>query len=100
VKEYSAWPTYPQLYVAGELVGGCDIVLELDASGELAQLLKEKLGPPPAPPPPPPAAAAAPAAAGGGGGGGLTPELRSKLEGLVNQQPVMLFMKGTPEAPR
>jgi hypothetical protein len=42
LKEYSNWPTYPQLYVAGELIGGCDIVLEMQASGELAQLVKEK----------------------------------------------------------
>ena len=39
VKEYSEWPTFPQLYVNGELVGGCDIVTELDQSGELAKLL-------------------------------------------------------------
>jgi glutaredoxin-related protein len=100
VKEYSAWPTYPQLYVAGELVGGCDIVLEMDQSGELQQLLQEKLGPAPAAAAAPPAAAAAAPPAPAAAGGGLTPEVRSKLEGLVNQQPVMLFMKGTPEAPR
>ena len=41
LKEYSSWPTYPQLYVAGKFVGGCDIVTELHQSGELATLLKE-----------------------------------------------------------
>ena len=35
LKEYSNWPTYPQLYVGGELMGGCDIVLEMAAGGEL-----------------------------------------------------------------
>ncbi|MDX1633537.1 MAG: Grx4 family monothiol glutaredoxin [Marinobacter sp.] len=40
LKVYSNWPTYPQLYVNGELVGGCDIVLELSESGELAELVK------------------------------------------------------------
>jgi monothiol glutaredoxin len=35
----SQWPTIPQLFVAGELVGGCDIVVEMEASGELAELL-------------------------------------------------------------
>ena len=40
VKEYANWPTFPQLYVRGELVGGCDIVTELYASGELTTLLK------------------------------------------------------------
>jgi monothiol glutaredoxin len=39
IKEYAAWPTIPQLYVRGELVGGCDIVSELHDSGELAQKL-------------------------------------------------------------
>jgi hypothetical protein len=42
LKEYSNWPTYPQLYVDGELVGGCDIVLEMQQTGELQQLIKEK----------------------------------------------------------
>jgi monothiol glutaredoxin len=36
----SSWPTVPQLFVDGELVGGCDIVMEMYESGELAQLLK------------------------------------------------------------
>jgi monothiol glutaredoxin len=40
LKEYSSWPTYPQLYVDGQLVGGCDIVREMHAKGELAALLK------------------------------------------------------------
>lgn len=39
LKEYSHWPTYPQLYVAGELVGGCDIMTDLHAKGELANIL-------------------------------------------------------------
>jgi monothiol glutaredoxin len=40
LKEYSSWPTFPQLYVDGQLVGGCDIVREMHAKGELASLLK------------------------------------------------------------
>ena len=39
IKEYSAWPTIPQLYVRGEFVGGCDIVTEMYQSGELGGLL-------------------------------------------------------------
>jgi monothiol glutaredoxin len=39
LKSYSNWPTYPQLYVNGELIGGCDIALEMYRSGELKQLL-------------------------------------------------------------
>lgn len=39
LKEYSHWPTYPQLYVNGELVGGCDIVIDLFNKGELQNML-------------------------------------------------------------
>jgi len=42
LKEFSNWPTFPQLYVKGELVGGCDIVREMHESGELADFLAEK----------------------------------------------------------
>jgi monothiol glutaredoxin len=42
IKEFSNWPTIPQLYVQGEFVGGCDIVREMFLSGELAELLKDK----------------------------------------------------------
>lgn len=41
LKEYSNWPTFPQLYVKGELVGGCDIVVEMFQSGELGKLLED-----------------------------------------------------------
>jgi monothiol glutaredoxin len=40
IKEFSSWPTIPQLYVNGKFVGGCDIVSELDQNGELGPLLK------------------------------------------------------------
>lgn len=40
LKIYSNWPTFPQLYVDGELVGGCDIVRDMHAKGQLAALLK------------------------------------------------------------
>ena len=42
IKQFSNWPTIPQLYVAGEFVGGCDIVTEMFQSGELQSLLAEK----------------------------------------------------------
>ena len=42
LKEFSNWPTFPQLYVKGELVGGCDIVREMYETGELGQFLTEK----------------------------------------------------------
>jgi len=39
--QYANWPTFPQLWVGGELVGGCDIVTEMHQSGELQTLIKE-----------------------------------------------------------
>ena len=42
IKEFSNWPTIPQLYVKGELVGGCDIVREMFQTGELQDLLAQK----------------------------------------------------------
>lgn len=42
IKEFSNWPTIPQLYVKGEFIGGCDIVTEMYQSGELSALLKDK----------------------------------------------------------
>ena len=42
IKEFSNWPTIPQLYVKGEFVGGCDIVREMFETGELAELLRSK----------------------------------------------------------
>jgi len=42
IKEFSNWPTIPQLYVKGEFVGGCDIVREMYQTGELAELLQTK----------------------------------------------------------
>lgn len=41
IKDYSDWPTIPQLYVKGEFIGGCDIVTEMTLSGELDQLLEK-----------------------------------------------------------
>ena len=40
LKTYSNWPTFPQLYVKGELIGGCDIVIEMYHSGELKELVE------------------------------------------------------------
>jgi monothiol glutaredoxin len=47
IKEFSSWPTIPQLYVGGEFLGGCDIVREMYSSGELQQMLTQAS--PPAP---------------------------------------------------
>ena len=90
LKEYSDWPTYPQLYVDGELIGGLDIVKEMVEDGELGGLLvgdprssesttrppveKEKEA--------------------------TKPTIEERLKLLLNQQRVMLFLKGVPSAPR
>ena len=42
IKEYSDWPTIPQLYVKGEFIGGSDIMMEMYESGELKQLMQEQ----------------------------------------------------------
>ena len=42
IKDYSDWPTIPQLYVKGEFIGGCDIIREMHATGELKKVLDEK----------------------------------------------------------
>lgn len=75
LKEYSNWPTYPQLYVNGELVGGCDIIEEMRQSGELKDVLAEAASTP-------------------------KERLNKRLQGLLNSHQVMLFMKGSPDAPR
>tara|TARA_X000001036_G_scaffold382663_1_gene375530 strand:- start:1408 stop:1725 length:318 start_codon:yes stop_codon:yes gene_type:complete len=42
IKEFSDWPTIPQLYIKGEFIGGCDIVKEMFEKGELKKILEEK----------------------------------------------------------
>jgi monothiol glutaredoxin len=42
IKEFSSWPTIPQLYVKGEFIGGCDIIREMFETGELQQMFEEK----------------------------------------------------------
>ena len=44
IKEFSNWPTIPQLYIEGQFVGGCDIVREMHARGELEPLVKDRAG--------------------------------------------------------
>ncbi|KAK8742299.1 hypothetical protein OTU49_001784 [Cherax quadricarinatus] len=70
LKTYSNWPTYPQLYIDGELIGGLDILKEMDASGELGPMLPKKQ------------------------------KLENRLKSLINKAPLMVFMKGEREAPR
>jgi len=70
LKKYSDWPTYPQVYCNGELVGGLDIIRELADSGELLDTLPK------------------------------TEDLNSRLEKLIKSAPVMIFMKGEPQKPQ
>mmetsp|Transcript_35278 Transcript_35278/g.71455 ORF Transcript_35278/g.71455 Transcript_35278/m.71455 type:complete len:290 (+) Transcript_35278:734-1603(+) len=83
LKQYSDWPTYPQLYANGELIGGLDIMKEMSEEGDLA----EQLG-------------VAKSGAVIGGGAGAEESLDDRLKKLVNRHRVMLFMKGLPSAPR
>lgn len=75
LKVYSNWSSYPQLYIKEELIGGSDIVLEMQKSGELKKVLAEK-----------------------GVSSGET--LEDRLKNLINSTPLMLFMKGTPDSPK
>ena len=43
IKNYSDWPTIPQLYIKGEFIGGCDIVKEMFENGELKKILEQKI---------------------------------------------------------
>ncbi|XP_058797324.1 glutaredoxin-3 [Phymastichus coffea] len=71
LKKYSNWPTYPQLYIKGELIGGLDIIKEMSESGELDSMLPKDSG-----------------------------NVEDKLKKLINQAPCMLFMKGSRDVPR
>eukprot|EP00095_Tigriopus_kingsejongensis_P009813 snap_masked-scaffold239_size242058-processed-gene-1.9 protein:Tk09813 transcript:snap_masked-scaffold239_size242058-processed-gene-1.9-mRNA-1 annotation:"glutaredoxin 3" len=70
LKKWAEWPTYPQLYLKGQLVGGLDILKEMHANGELASMLPKKKN------------------------------LDERLRALVKKAPVMVFMKGSPDNPK
>jgi len=70
LKVYSNWPTYPQLYANGDLIGGLDIVRELAENGELEQMLPK------------------------------SEDLDTRLGKLIHKAPIMLFMKGDPSDPQ
>nr|XP_006825967.1 PREDICTED: LOW QUALITY PROTEIN: glutaredoxin-3-like [Saccoglossus kowalevskii] len=70
LKKFSNWPTYPQLYIDGELIGGLDIIKEMKENGELESVLPKATS------------------------------LEDRLKALINQAPVMLFMKGNSETPK
>ncbi|CAH1802899.1 unnamed protein product, partial [Owenia fusiformis] len=70
LKKFSDWPTYPQVYVNGELIGGLDIIKEMAESGSLLESMPKQ------------------------------ESLNDRLKSLINQSDVVLFMKGDPETPR
>jgi len=70
MKKFSDWPTFPQLYIDGEFVGGLDIIKELVESGDLQDMLPKKV------------------------------DLNQRLKEIINSAPVMVFMKGEPSSPK
>ena len=70
LKTYSNWPTYPQLYIDGDLIGGLDIVKEMIESGDIQDILPTKV------------------------------KLEDRLKALINKAPVVIFMKGHPGEPK
>jgi len=70
LKTFSNWPTYPQLYIDGEFVGGLDIIKEMVEAGELQSMIPKKTS------------------------------LEDRLKQLVNRAPLLVFMKGDPQTPK
>jgi Grx4 family monothiol glutaredoxin len=75
LKVYSSWPSYPQVYVDGELVGGCDIILELAEAGELKEACSSKESK-------------------------VQNAINDRIKSMLAAQDVILFMKGTRTEPR
>ncbi|PIA26903.1 hypothetical protein AQUCO_08600052v1 [Aquilegia coerulea] len=94
LKKFSNWPTFPQLYCKGELLGGCDIVIAMHESGELKEVFSDHgvltNG----------SKDTEPGKGGVSDSTGLSTSLNSRLSSIVNSSPVMLFMKGKPEEPK
>jgi len=102
LKVYSNWPTFPQLYMNGKLVGGLDICKELQKEGELATLLKEAIELKPVQTLQQHTVSSQPTGNQQNGSdkpAEISSELRGRIQQLLSSAPVLLFMKGTPEAP-
>jgi glutaredoxin-related protein len=92
LKTFSNWPTFPQLYIAGKLVGGLDVAKELAAEGELQKMLASASAD---------HGAVRPKAACVTDGRMCSEDaLTKRLKALINEKPIMLFMKGTAEKPQ
>ena len=70
LKTYSNWPTFPQLYTKGELIGGLDIMKELVESGEFKSMMPKQ------------------------------ESMEERLRSIITQKPLMLFLKGSPDNAR
>lgn len=70
LKKFSEWPTYPQLYISGEMVGGLDIIKEMLESGDLQTMVPTKV------------------------------DMDKRLKNLLNSAPILIFMKGEPKEPK
>jgi Grx4 family monothiol glutaredoxin len=81
LKKFSNWPTFPQLYCKGELLGGADITIAMHESGELKEAFIEQ------------------GITTNDGEGGIV-SLEDRLKTLINSEKVMLFMKGSPDEPK
>lgn len=77
LKKYSDWPTYPQIYINGELMGGVDILKEMHEEGSLKDTLPKATQKQ-----------------------GQEEALKQRLESLINREKLMLFMKGSPDQPQ
>lgn len=87
LKDYSGWPTFPQVFAGGKLVGGVDICEELSKDGELKAALTPKVEANVSVQAPPPVMAK------------KFNTLEDRLKSLISRAPVVLFMKGTPQNP-
>merc|ERR1719360_259712 len=70
LKTFSNWPTFPQLYIDGDLIGGLDIIKEMIEAGELQSMLPTKV------------------------------KLEDRLKSIINKAPLVIFMKGDPDTPK
>ncbi|KAK9681951.1 hypothetical protein RND81_10G039400 [Saponaria officinalis] len=96
LNKFSNWPTYPQLYLKGELLGGCDIITDMHTNGQLKDVFRDF------------GIETTDSIKGSTGNGngdissstGLSSSFTSRLVSLIAFSPVMLFMKGEPEQPK
>ncbi len=90
IKRYSNWPTIPQLYIAGEFIGGSDIMWDMYNSGELQKLLKTVS---------PPSSPEVSTSSSLADTESMESSMHMKLEKIIKENKVVLFIKGTEAYP-